>query len=142
MRRISLERPSLIVLTSGYKRGSGCLALRKLRDGGEEVPVVMLGERADVDECIDALRTGADDYVFKPFDPREVLARVRRVMVRSIESPQTQPQRRESFSFNEFVLDFTSRALTLQGRRIKLNETDFELLNLFSQAREDFSLNY
>lgn len=134
IKRISLERPSLIVLTSGNERGSGCLALRKLRDSGEGVPVVMLGERRDVDECIDALRTGADDFVFKPFDPREILARVRRVMARTVGSLRTEPPNRENFSFSGFVLDFTSHALTLQGRRIEINESDFALLNILSRA--------
>jgi DNA-binding response OmpR family regulator len=78
-RRLERERPDLIVLDLMMPGVDGLTALRKLRASGDDIPVIMLTARADDVDRIVGLELGADDYLGKPFNPRELLARVQAV---------------------------------------------------------------
>jgi DNA-binding response OmpR family regulator len=133
-KRVEVERPALIVMTSGATFGSGLAALQTLRRGGDDLPVIMLGEQDDVTERIVALECGADDFVCKPFNVREVLVRIRSVLKRSGQVALQEPVSRSPFSFNGFELDFASRTLTLHGEPVPLAQTEYAVLNLFTTA--------
>lgn len=134
VQRINVERPALIVMTSGTAFGSGLAALQTLRRGGDDLPVIMLGEQDDVIERIVALECGADDCICKPFNVREVLVRIRSVLKRSRQVALQDPASRSPFSFNGFVLDFASRTLTSHGQPVPLAQSEFAILNLFTTA--------
>src|ERR1700726_1993084 len=79
-RRLERERPDLIVLDLMMPGVDGLPAPRKLRAAGDDIPVIMLTARADDVDRIVGLELGADDYLGKPFNPRELLARVQAVL--------------------------------------------------------------
>ena len=130
-RRLERERPDLIVLDLMMPGVDGLTALRKLRASGDDIPVIMLTARADDVDRIVGLELGADDYLGKPFNPRELLARVQAVLRRRRTVPSAAPEQREPFAFGRFVLDFASRTLTMDGRPLTLSGSEFALLKIF-----------
>ncbi|NRO98779.1 response regulator [Paraburkholderia sp. NMBU_R16] len=130
-RRLERERPDLIVLDLMMPGVDGLTALRKLRASGDDIPVIMLTARADDVDRIVGLELGADDYLGKPFNPRELLARVQAVLRRRRTVPSAAPEQREPFAFGRFVLDFESRTLTMDGRPLTLSGSEFALLKIF-----------
>ena len=130
-RRLERERPDLIVLDLMMPGVDGLTALRKLRAAGDDIPVIMLTARADDVDRIVGLELGADDYLGKPFNPRELLARVQAVLRRRRTVPSAAPEQREPFAFGRFVLDFESRTLTMDGRPLTLSGSEFALLKIF-----------
>jgi len=109
----------------------GLTALRKLRASGDDIPVIMLTARADDVDRIVGLELGADDYLGKPFNPRELLARVQAVLRRRRTIPSAAPEQREPFSFGRFRLDFQSRTLHQDETPLTLSGSEFALLKIF-----------
>ncbi|WP_246794449.1 response regulator transcription factor [Burkholderia perseverans] len=134
VREVADLPPDLVVLANDTDPAPGLAALGALREAGITVPVIMLGGSLDVDECVAGLRAGADDFVFKPVNPRELLARVRRVMARTSGPMPIDPCGRPNFAFDRFVLNFAARVLTLDGKRVPLNQGEFALLNVLSRS--------
>jgi two-component system phosphate regulon response regulator OmpR len=130
-RRLERERPDLIVLDLMMPGVDGLTALRKLRAAGDDIPVIMLTARADDVDRIVGLELGADDYLGKPFNPRELLARVQAVLRRRRTVPSAAPEQREPFAFGRFVLDFETRTLHMDGRPLTLSGSEFALLKIF-----------
>src|SRR5205085_4231828 len=96
---------------------------RWIRSRGE-LPVIMLTARGEEADRIVGLELGADDYVTKPFSPRELAARVRTVLRRSAQAPPAA----ERLVFGELVLDAGSRDVELDGRVLQLTAKEFDLL--------------
>ncbi|MGF7000797.1 response regulator transcription factor [Paraburkholderia sp. GAS32] len=134
VKRVEEERPALIVMTGGTISGSGLAALQGLRDAGDDVPLIMLGEQDDVAERIFALESGADDFISKPFNAREVTMRVRAVLRRVGQFSLQDPIFKPLFRFNDFELDYVSRTLTRRGAVVPLLQTEYAVLNLFTTA--------
>ncbi|MDE1179074.1 winged helix-turn-helix domain-containing protein [Paraburkholderia sp.] len=134
--RVERDRPDMIVLTPMPKTGVGGLsALRRLRESGDETPVVLLTGTANDDERIVGLDSGADDCVAKTCDPRELLARIQAVLRRNRPAPPASvPQVRLPFRFGRFTLDFQARALTLDNQPMALSAGEFALLTIFVNA--------
>lgn len=130
-RRLERERPDLIVLDLMMPGVDGLTALRKLRATGDDIPVIMLTARADDVDRIVGLELGADDYLGKPFNPRELLARIQAVLRRRRTIPSAAPEQREPFGFGRFQLDFQARTLNLEGRPLTLSGSEFALLKIF-----------
>jgi two-component system, OmpR family, phosphate regulon response regulator OmpR len=131
-RRLERERPDLIVLDLMMPGVDGLTALRKLRASGDDIPVIMLTARADDVDRIVGLELGADDYLGKPFNPRELLARVQAVLRRRRTLPSAAaPEQREPFNFGRFTLDFQSRTLHLEDKPLTLSGSEFALLKIF-----------
>lgn len=129
-RRLERERPDLIVLDLMMPGVDGLTALRKLRATGDDIPVIMLTARADDVDRIVGLELGADDYLGKPFNPRELLARVQAVLRRRRTIPSAAPEQREPFAFGRFVLDFETRTLNMDGHPLTLSGSEFALLKI------------
>lgn len=129
-RRIERERPDLIVLDLMMPGVDGLTALKSLRASGDDIPVIMLTARADDVDRIVGLELGADDYLGKPFNPRELLARVQAVLRRRT-IPSAAPEQREPYSFGRFRLDFQSRTLQQDDKPITLSGSEFALLKIF-----------
>jgi phosphate regulon transcriptional regulator PhoB len=122
------EKPAFVVLDWMLPKLSGidvCRALRKESD----VPIIMLTARVEETDKLIGLELGADDYVTKPFSPRELVARVRAVLRRA-EGGEVQP---ELLEVGDISLDTASRAVLVRGEKMELTPTEFDLLTLFMQ---------
>jgi DNA-binding response OmpR family regulator len=117
------EKPDLVVLDLMMPEVDGWEFTRRFRQESD-VPIIMLTARVeDVDKIL-GLELGADDYVTKPFSPREVVARVRAVLRRAGAAPRTP----EVLRAGELVVDRDAHAVTLAGEPVELTPTEFDLL--------------
>jgi two-component system, OmpR family, response regulator ResD len=128
------ERPDLIVLDLMLPGLDGLSVCRRLRSFSQ-VPVIMLTARGEEADRIVGLEVGADDYVTKPFSPRELAARVRTVLRRT-----TPAQTEQRLQFSDVTIDVPSREVTKGGREVRLTAKEFDLLCfLASHPRRVFS---
>ena len=119
---IAMKRPDALVLDLMLPEVNGLEVLRKLRAGGDEVPVIVLSARGTEPDRVAGLELGADDYVAKPASPREIAARVRAVLRRSrTTGPRT-------LSFGSVEVDVGSRQVTKAGEQVELRPKEFDLL--------------
>ena len=128
------ERPDLLVLDLMLPGEDGLTLLRRLRDGGDDLPVLMLTARADGVDRIIGLEQGADDYLAKPFLPRELTARIEAVLRRRGRIPSGTPLAAgESIRFGTLTLDLASRRLERDGQPLAITSGEFALLASFVQ---------
>ena len=124
------ERPHLVVLDVMLPRLNGldvCRALRREPDT-QSMPIIMLTARVEEEDRLAGLDLGADDYVTKPFSPRELAARVRAVLRRAAAViPGDEPV---TLSAGPVVLDAAARRVTAAGAEVRLTPTEFRLLAL------------
>ena len=132
---IEAELPDLVVLDVMIPGLDGLSILSAIRSA-MSTPVILLTARADETDRILGLEMGADDYVVKPFSPREVVARVKAVLKRA-RAPSTPDDR---LDFDELVIDGTTREVSLRGEPVELTAREFDLLYfLASSPRQVFS---
>lgn len=117
-------RPDLVILDLGLPDVPGEDVIRSLRDHSD-VPVVMLTARASEGDRIAGLKLGADDYVTKPFSPRELVARVEAVLRRVSDSGTDGPT---SYGDGRLLVDKDARQVTLDGEDVELTRSEFDLL--------------
>jgi len=117
------EKPDLVVLDLLMPRMDGLTFTRRVRSE-RDVPIVMLTARAEETDRIVGLELGADDYVTKPFSPRELVARVRAVLRRT----QQPPRPAEILRAGSLALDRTTHTVTVSGEEVDLTPTEFDLL--------------
>jgi DNA-binding response OmpR family regulator len=118
------QAPDLVILDIMMPKLSGWEVARELRRRGLDVPVIMLTARGEEVDRVLGLELGADDYVVKPFSPREVVARVRAVLRRS-----TQPgEPNDLIRIGDIVLDMPRMRITVGEAPIELTVTEFQLL--------------
>jgi DNA-binding response OmpR family regulator len=115
----------LVLLDIGLPGQDGFDVCRAMR-ARSHVPILMLTARDEEPDRIVGLEVGADDYITKPFSPRELVARMKAVLRRS--EPQ---ERRDVFSLGDVVLDRESHDVTVGGRPVELTAKEFELLAYF-----------
>ena len=118
------RRPDLVILDLNLPGLDGLEVCRRLRQSSD-VPIVMLTARGEVDERVEGLETGADDYVPKPFKFKELLARVRAVLRRRTTLAE------RILRFGGLVLNRDTREVFLDGRPVQLTPREFELLEVF-----------
>ena len=127
------EHPDLIVLDLMLPEVNGldvCKILR--RDAGTaSIPIIMLTARAAEMDRVVGLELGADDYVTKPFSPRELVLRIKKLLARAAVSPQSEPQIR----FGDLEIDVPAHAVRVAGQEITLTATEFKLLEILAQRR-------
>src|SRR6202521_4800801 len=123
LRSARTGRPDLVVLDLGLPGLDGLDVARALRRDGE-VPIIMLTARTDESDKLIGLELGADDYLTKPFSPKELVARVRSVLRRS-EAAQAPG---DLIRAGDVELIVPSMELTIAGTRIELTPTEFQLL--------------
>lgn len=136
MRRV-LERShvDLLVLDLMLPGEDGLSLCRELR-GRSQLPIIMLTARGEDVDRIVGLELGADDYVAKPFNPRELLGRIKAVLRRSAHTPRDpSPETVRSFVFGGWRLDTITRALTdSEGREVALSGAEYRLLAVLLAA--------
>lgn len=118
--------PHLLVLDWMLPYEDGISACRRLRANDDTVPIIMLTARDETVDRIIGLQMGADDYLSKPFDPRELLARIEAVLRRPPLATRTGQQTR--IYFNHFVIDPETRQLLHHGHALELSAGEFDLL--------------
>jgi len=117
-------RPDLIVLDIMLPGWSGLDILTELRDRQENVPVLILSARGTTDNKVEGLTIGADDYLAKPFELPELLARVEAMLRRrSVDQPTEPP-----LTFGHVVLDRDNRRVTVRGDEVTMSARAFDLL--------------
>ena len=130
-RRLELERPSIVVLDIMMPDTDGLRALEQLRAAGDDIPVIFVTACGSVTDTVTGLEAGADDYLAKPFDPRELFARVETVLRRREPAATSKPEARARQRFGRFELDFVTRALITDDERMPLRDSEFALLKVF-----------
>ena len=123
----------LVVLDLGLPDVDGLTLTRSLKER-TDVSVIILSGRGDTTEKIIGLEIGADDYMGKPFEPRELLARVRSVLRRRVNSAEIPNETKSSLVFEGWNLDIMVRALTSpSGEPVSVSSGEFSLLKAFAE---------
>jgi two-component system, OmpR family, phosphate regulon response regulator OmpR len=131
---LKTEQFDLFVLDLMLPGEDGLAICRRLRAKNITTPIIMLTARGDEVDRIIGLEMGADDYLPKPFNPRELLARINAVMRRHEHSPQLdKANNKEVFSFGDFIFDASNRSLTKDGENITITSGEFALLKVFTE---------
>ncbi|HCI81914.1 MAG TPA: DNA-binding response regulator [Ktedonobacter sp.] len=117
--------PDLVILDVMMPEMDGFETLRAIREVST-VPVIMLTVRQDERDRIHGLDLGADDYIAKPFNPRELLSRVRALLRRSLMPPPA--RKTEIVVDNDLKIDFSRREVTVRGKKVVLRPTEYRLL--------------
>ncbi len=138
---LALNRYHLLVLDLMMPGEDGLSILRRLRSSGETVPVILLTAKGDEIDRIVGLEMGADDYLPKPFNPRELVARINAILRRKGLQPVGAPETEEkSLVFGDCELNFATRVLTRAGSPVSLTTGEFALLKaLVSHPRHPLS---
>jgi two-component system response regulator CpxR len=124
---------SLIILDVAIEGMSGLDLLRQIRVDSD-VPVLVITERGDEVDRIIGLELGADDYLPKPFNPREVVARIRAILRRTVRGATPVAAQPTTIQLGDLEMDLSRRRTTLAGRPVNLTGLEFELLRVFLGA--------
>jgi len=127
LRMARSESPDLIVLDLMLPGLDGLDVCRTLRRESD-VPIIMLTARVEETDTLIGLEIGADDYVTKPFSPREVVARVRAVLRRRAGSPTAMTPRDEAIDVGDLHLDVGRRLFRVGEREVTLTQSEFEIM--------------
>ena len=130
MTRIAEAQPDLVLLDWMLPVMSGLEVCRQIRrrSATRELPVIMLTARADDQDAVRGLNTGADDYITKPFSMDALMARIRALLRRSNAVPV-----KGQMVFHDIILDLAAHRVTRNDRRVHLGPTEFRLLEFFMQ---------
>jgi DNA-binding response OmpR family regulator len=136
------QTPNVVVLDLKLPRLPGKEVCRAFKAHAAGVPIVVLSANCEVEDKVLLLELGADDYVTKPFSPRELLARVRRAMRRGLPtaaeaapaSAAGAPAAHELLVFGDTKIDFTSMVVTRNGKALAFTAQEFKLLKYFARC--------
>ncbi len=129
LERLGATPYEAVILDIAMPRLDGLEVCRRLRQGGDRTPVLMLTARGEVDDRVAGLDAGADDYLVKPFALRELLARVRALLRRAGEDEEDGQD--ETLAFEDLRLDLRSHEAWRGERMLQLTRTEFLLLEMF-----------
>lgn len=134
-RQLARERYDLMVLDLMLPGEDGLSICRRLRGGNENIPIIMLTAKGDEVDRIVGLEVGADDYLAKPFNPRELVARIQAVLRRQpAPAPPGAPSAEtQVVEFGAFRLNLGTRTLTRGGDEVPLTTGEFALLKVMAQ---------
>lgn len=126
------ERPDLILMDWMMPGVSGVELARRLKrdETTKEIPIILLTAKGEEDNKVQGLEAGADDYITKPFSPRELIARLRAVLRRS------SPANNTVLEIDGLALDTNSKRVSIHGAPIDMGPTEFRLLEFFMTHQE------
>jgi two-component system, OmpR family, alkaline phosphatase synthesis response regulator PhoP len=135
-------KPALVILDLMLPVIDGWEVCRRLR-AESDVPILMLTARDDDVDKIVGLELGADDYLTKPFNPRELVARIRAILRRSLRSLRSEHSERgesaaqsgQAFTFGQVTIDAARREVWVQGQPLDLRTREFDLLHTLAEHR-------
>lgn len=122
---------SLIILDLMMPEESGLNICQRLRVNNVEIPIIMLTAKGDEVDRIVGLEMGADDYLPKPFNPRELLARVNAILRR--QQHNSIQNTKDIFEFGNFSFDISNRSLHKNGQEIQITAGEYDLLRVFAE---------
>jgi DNA-binding response OmpR family regulator len=125
------EQPAVIILDIEMPGLGGLDALDQLRQGGSELSVIILSGLSDVEHRLRGLDLGADDYITKPFDPRELLARIAALLRRERKFTQAPPRK---WQRGDVLVDLDAKHAARAGRRLPLTTTEFAILETLAAS--------
>ncbi|TPL81706.1 response regulator transcription factor [Mesorhizobium sp. B2-3-14] len=123
------ETPDLVLLDLGLPGMGGHELLRKWREEGVDVPVVILSSRTDEAGIVSALELGADDYVTKPFGMNELVARIRVALRHKFQQQGEKPV----FQSGDLSVDLVKRVVKVEDREVKLSPKEYDILRILVQ---------
>lgn len=127
---VALQRqPALVILDLLLPKVTGTEVCEILR-AKSRIPIIMLTARATEEDKIEGLDLGADDYVTKPFSPKELMSRVRAVLRRSDEGARERPAEAQ---FGDLTIHFLRREVFVHGKAVRLTKTEYRLLEALAQ---------
>lgn len=129
--RYNTFQPDIVILDIMMPEMDGWQAAEKIREDSD-TPIIMLTALGQEKDRIYGLTIGADDYVTKPFSPRELLLRVKNVLRRTYSTPNREAQR-EILKWNDLLIDRDKRKVVVTGREIDMTVKEFDLLTLLAE---------
>ncbi len=134
-RWLARERYDLMVLDLMMPGEDGLSICRRLRGLGDKMPIIMLTAKGDDVDRIVGLEVGADDYLPKPFNPRELVARIQAVLRRApaVQPPGAPTAEQQQVAFGDFTFNLGSRSLARHGEQLPLTTGEFALLKVLVQ---------
>lgn len=127
LKKVKEERPDLLILDVMLPKLSGFDVCRQLKQGGSSsLPIIILSALGQESDKVTGLELGADDYVTKPFSPRELIVRIKTVLRRV----QGVKEIRDVYEFDKTRVDFKKYQVLRDGREIKLTSAEFKILKL------------
>lgn len=130
LKQMLRSEPNLLILDVMMPHIDGWEVVRRIRESGSEVPILMLTAKDEISDRVKGLDLGADDYLVKPFALEELLARVRVLLRRRTERTE-QPTNR--LTYEDTTLDLDTREVFRDDKLIELTTKEFDLLHLFMQ---------
>ncbi len=130
LERLGADPYEAVILDVAMPKVDGLEVCRRMREGGDRTPVLMLTARETIDDRVAGLDAGADDYLVKPFALRELLARVRALLRRAGED-EDEDERERTLSFEDLRLDRLAHEAWRGERLLALTRTEFLLLEMF-----------
>ncbi|MBT8192123.1 MAG: response regulator transcription factor [Acidimicrobiia bacterium] len=128
LNEIQRLRPSLVILDVNMPGFDGFEVVRRLRDAGDDTPVIFLTARDSAEDRVSGFTKGGDDYVTKPFSLEELVARVEAVLRRTAPA---EPQAAQTLTFSDLEMDEKAHRVSRSGRPLDLAPTEFNLLRYF-----------
>lgn len=129
---IQKNKPDLVILDVMLPKMDGFDLCRRLRSEGNQVPIIMVTARDDDIDKILGLELGADDYLTKPFNPRELVARVRAVLRRDAVK-NSDPQ--SPIQIGDLEIDLAGREISVKGKPVDLRTQEFEVLKILAENK-------
>ena len=126
LNQMQTEQPDLIILDWMMPKIDGLEVIHRMRAAGDEIPVLLLTAKDAIEDRVEGLDSGADDYLVKPFAPPELLARIRSLLRRFEKTSQDKP-----LSYAGLYLETTTRETRRGDRRFELTPKEFDLLHYF-----------
>ena len=129
LQRIQSSKPDVVLLDIRLSKTNGLEVLRRIRES-DDIPVIVLTALNDEETVLKAFNLGADDFITKPFSPRQLTARIRAVMRRGNSAGKVGTGR--VLALGEAALDLDSHELAVAGRSVRLTPTEFKLLHILA----------
>lgn len=133
-RKQNLDEVKLIILDWMLPDGQGIDFLRELRAANTKIPIVMLTARTEVIDKVVGLESGADDYLTKPFEPRELAARIRVQLRHQSELGSSQIEDKEKIVLGDIIIDLMRREISYKGNVIEFTKMEYEFLVLLAES--------
>ena len=133
LKEVETFHPNLILLDLMLPGMDGYQVCREIRHTSD-VPIIMLSAKAETFDKVLGLELGADDYIIKPFDTKELVARVRAVLRRFQVKPAPAPSNEKCVSYPELTINLTNYSVTYMGRQIDMPPKELELLYFLASS--------
>lgn len=128
LRLMMEQEPQLMILDVMMPHLDGWEVCRRVREGGSDIPILMLTAKDEISDRVKGLDIGADDYLVKPFALEELLARVRVLLRRRSERPEKPTNK---LTYEDITMDLDTREVFREDKLIELTTKEFDLLHLF-----------